>query len=264
MNLIDFDTKVEETLNDNLRIRGSNFIKGLLSLLVIADVIITTFLMIVFRIKNISDNLHDLQYFLKISVIFIIVFIFFTSDRSQSSLILSIQQTIKRIFDVIFTVLSIFLLSPIIISISILIKLESPGPILFSTKRVGQFGKLFDMFKFRTMELSKENKLTRIGKFLRITSLNDLPALLSVLTGDLSLVGPYPRLFGNINNLYDEGKKIISIRPGLVGLWQVSGKSVDDLIEMDLIYLENWSICKDVKILIKTLTQTIKIFLRID
>ena len=185
----------------------------------------------------------------------------------------------KRLFDLTLTILAIPVLVPLFLFIAIAIKLDSPGPVFFIQKRVGLRKHIFPMFKFRSMHLNAEEKLkelehlneaegpifkmandprvTRVGKFLRKTSLDELPQLINVLRGEMSLVGPRPMSMRDVD-LFDRGiqRKRFSVQPGLTCLWQISGRSnlpFEKWLELDLEYIENWTFWFDVKILIKTL-----------
>ncbi len=196
---------------------------------------------------------------------------------------------IKRLIDILGSAILLIFFSPIGILLSILIKLDSSGPIFADTpERVGKKGKLFKMFKFRSMienahellredpkmknlyeqykrnsyKLLKDPRVTFLGKFLRKHSLDEIPQLINVLKGDMSLVGPrayYPDELQNQQKKYPETKilvkKVLSIKPGITGFWQVSGRSevnFDKRIAMDADYVEKRSLCYDVKILAKT------------
>ncbi len=184
----------------------------------------------------------------------------------------------KVIVDWISALLATVLLSPLILAISVAIKLDSPGPVLFHQVRVGQRGRIFAMHKFRTMHqgaeeeldaLSAQNiheggtlfkipddpRITRVGKWLRKFSLDELPQLLNILRGEMSLVGPRPPLPAEVNNYPDDLHRRFLVRPGLTGLWQVSGRSDLDPVEsarLDAYYVEHWSPMMDARILLKT------------
>jgi undecaprenyl-phosphate galactose phosphotransferase len=173
-------------------------------------------------------------------------------------------------------------LSPLFIFIPLLIKLDSPGPVYFRHKRCGRKMDEFEMIKFRTMridgekileefiqehpetivDLEERNKIehdprvTRIGSFLRKTSLDELPQLLDVICGDMSIVGPRPDTIEAINKYYLEYNEIYeNIRPGITGLWQVSGRSEIDYakrVKLDYLYMLNWSLWFDMVIILKT------------
>lgn len=170
------------------------------------------------------------------------------------------------------------LLSPVLLGLALAIKLSSPGPVLFVQKRTGYRGRLFGMFKFRTMvanaeelkeslrhlnkhgadaidfKIDKDPRITRIGGFLRRSSLDELPNLINVVTGDMRLVGPRPTSF-NAYRYKDTHLARLSIYPGITGLWQISGRSnidFDQRVELDLSYIANQSLLLDLKILLKT------------
>ncbi|MBU1018463.1 MAG: sugar transferase [Patescibacteria group bacterium] len=199
----------------------------------------------------------------------------------------------KRTFDTIGAIFGIIILSPFFIIVSILIKLDgTKGTILFKylddgtrAKRVGQYGKLFNFYKFRSMkpgthnmrykELAEKNtrgkgplvkikddpRITRIGKFLRKTDLDEIPQLWNVLKGNMSLVGPRPHLPEEVEKYDDHHKFLLTIKPGITGLAQISGRSGLDFEEearLDTYYIENWSILMDIKILIKTCLVVLK------
>ena len=195
----------------------------------------------------------------------------------------------KRTFDVIVVSIGLFILSPLLLLVSILIKLDSKGPIFFKQHRVGENGKLFTMLKFRSMcanadqnvhkdyvtRLIKENisleggcdegkdslkmvkdpRITRFGKFIRKTSLDELPQLLNVLVGDMSLVGPRPPLPYEVELYKDWHQKRFEALPGITGVWQVNGRnkvSFDEMVRMDIEYIKHQSFWLDLLILVKT------------
>lgn len=199
------------------------------------------------------------------------------------------DMTVKRILDMVGSLLLLMLFSPLCLLIALLIKLDSSGPIFADTpERVGKDGSLFKMYKFRSMienahmmlrkdpklrllyeqykrnsyKLKEDPRVTLIGKFLRKHSLDEIPQLINVLRGDMSIVGPrayYPDELENQQKKYPDTKrlvkKVLSIRPGITGYWQVSGRSevnFDKRIAMDAEYVERRSIWYDMKILIKT------------
>ena len=159
-----------------------------------------------------------------------------------------------------------------------LIKLESPGPIFFSQKRVGKNGRIFKIYKFRSMyadaeerkkELMAQNemnglmfkmkddpRITKIGKFIRKTSLDEFPQFWNVLKGDMSLVGTRPPTVDEFEQYDLHHKKRLGMTPGLTGVWQVSGRSditdFEEIVNMDVEYIENWSLKRDIGILFKT------------
>jgi lipopolysaccharide/colanic/teichoic acid biosynthesis glycosyltransferase len=195
----------------------------------------------------------------------------------------------KRIFDILFSAFLIIIFSPIILLIAILIKLDSPGPVLADTpKRVGQNGRLFKMYKFRSMiqnahyllredpefaalyeqyrkgsyKLKDDPRITPVGRFIRKHSLDEVPQFFNILLGDMSLVGPrayYPDELVDQQKKYprtkDAVKVVLSVKPGVTGYWQVSGRSeinFDKRIEMDAEYVRKRSILYDLGIIAKT------------
>ncbi|HWI55514.1 MAG TPA: sugar transferase, partial [Desulfobacteria bacterium] len=185
---------------------------------------------------------------------------------------------VKRLFDVIVTTFGLILLSPVFAITSAAIKLDSPGPVIFKQKRVGKNGELFDFFKFRSMipqaealkaELAAANevdgpvfkikndpRITRVGRFIRKFSIDELPQLLNVLKGDMSLVGPRPPVPGEVDKYGNQEWRRLEVIPGITGLWQVSGRSelsFDKWMELDVYYIENWSLWLDFKILLQTI-----------
>ena len=193
-----------------------------------------------------------------------------------------IYPNIKLILDILISLFLIVFLIPLIFVIALLIKFSSRGPIFYFQKRIGKSNKSFYCIKFRTMhveskdmleklfssnkeleiEFKKKHKLkndpriTTIGKFLRKTGLDELPQLINIIKMDMSLIGPRPIVQDEIYNYGDKITKVFSIRPGISGLWQVSGKNkltYKRRVELDLIYIDNYSFFMDVKILIRTL-----------
>ncbi len=188
------------------------------------------------------------------------------------------QVIAKRIMDVCGGVVGFFLFGIAMIIFAPLIKLDSRGPVLFTQKRIGKNGRRFDIYKFRTMcvdaEEQKESlmsqnemqgsmfkmkddpRITRIGKILRKTSIDELPQFINVLKGDMSLVGTRPPTEDEFLNYEPYQRRRVSIKPGITGLWQVSGRSsitdFDDIVKLDCEYIDNWSVGKDIKILLKT------------
>lgn len=194
------------------------------------------------------------------------------------------QLLAKRVFDLTLTILSIPFLIPLFIIVACAIRLDSPGPVFFVQQRVGLRKRLFPMFKFRSMHADAEDKIediehlneaegpifkiqndprvTRVGKFIRRTSIDELPQLLNVLRGEMSLVGPRPMSQRDVAQ-FDRGiqRKRFSVQPGLTCLWQISGRSdlpFEKWLELDLEYIANWSFWLDIKILFKTLPAVLK------
>jgi Undecaprenyl-phosphate galactose phosphotransferase WbaP len=192
------------------------------------------------------------------------------------------NRTVKRLFDVGASILSLPFVVPVIGIIALAIRLESPGHAIYAHDRIGKDGKTFRCFKFRTMrsdaeealealleknedlrsewekhwKLKDDPRVTRIGRFLRKTSLDELPQLFNVIRGEMSLVGPRPYLPKEKGEIGKHYYVICSARPGITGLWQVSGRSntsYDYRIKLDSWYVRNWSLWLDVVILFKTI-----------
>ena len=191
---------------------------------------------------------------------------------------------IKRIIDLAVSALALVILSPVFLIVGVLIKLDSPGPAFFVHERVGYNKRRFSFYKFRTMtedaekqqaELEKLNevdgpafkikddpRITKIGKFLRRTSIDEIPQFVNVLRGDMSLVGPRPLPIRDYN-LFDKNwqKRRFSVKPGLTCLWQIEGRndlSFEKWIELDMKYIDHWSLLLDLKILVKTIPAVLK------
>lgn len=185
---------------------------------------------------------------------------------------------IKRFMDVVLGSLLIVAALPLWIIIPIIIRLDSPGPALFRQERVGRHGRRFIMYKFRSMvqnaeqmlpqvqalnemdgpvfKITDDPRFTRLGKFLRKTSIDELPQLFNVLKGEMSLVGPRPPLFSEVVRYSPWQRKRLAITPGITCLWQVSGRNkikFDEWMQLDLQYINNWSLSLDMKILLKTI-----------
>ncbi|MGI9051425.1 MAG: sugar transferase [Ilumatobacteraceae bacterium] len=194
-----------------------------------------------------------------------------------------LQVDLKRAFDLVIAAAMLVVLSPVILIVATLIKLEDRGPVLFGQLRVGRGGGEFRMIKFRSMCVDAESKLaalradnersgplfkldggdprvTRIGRFLRSTSLDELPQLFNVLRGDMSLVGPRPALASEVAEFPDELRARHQVRPGISGLWQVEARdnpSFDAYRRLDLFYVENWSLTLDLIIMLGTIDQVL-------
>jgi len=187
------------------------------------------------------------------------------------------QRVAKRLFDVVVSAFLIVISLPVMAVVAILIKLDDGSPVLFKQDRVGIEGAQFQMFKFRSMVVDAEARLdalketndgngllfkmkedprvTSIGRLLRKFSLDELPQLFNVLTGSMSLVGPRPPLPSEVEAYEQDVRRRLLVKPGLTGLWQVSGRSNlswQDSVRLDLYYVENWSLAGDLLILIKT------------
>jgi Undecaprenyl-phosphate glucose phosphotransferase len=179
---------------------------------------------------------------------------------------------IKRIFDIICSLICIIIFSPVMIITSLIIKITSPGPVLFKQERVGLNKKTFEMYKFRSMKVQKDDeekikwttpgdpRKTQFGNFIRKTSIDELPQLFNVLKGDMSLVGPRPERPYFVDKFREEIPKYMikhQVRPGITGWAQVNGwrgdTSIEKRIEFDIHYIENWSMLLDIKILFLTI-----------
>lgn len=191
---------------------------------------------------------------------------------------------IKRIIDVSISLISLILLFPIFIIISILIKLDSKGKVFFKHKRIGKDGKIIYLYKFRTMvdnaeeliknfneeqkkeyeekyKLSNDPRITRIGKILRKTSLDELPQLINILKGDMSLIGPRPIVEKELEKYGMLKNRFLSVTPGLTGYWACNGRSCtsyDDRIKLELYYIYNCCLKLDIKIFFTTIIAVVK------
>lgn len=196
-------------------------------------------------------------------------------ERKESAL----YNIAKRALDIIASTLGLIILSPILLVVAILIKLESKGPAIFSQKRIGLNKKEFKMYKFRSMvqnaeelkeKLAKENEMsgpmfkmkndprvTKVGRFIRKTSIDELPQLINVLKGEMSLVGPRPSLPKEVSKFEPWMLKRLSVKPGLTCYWQVSGRNnidFEDWMKLDLQYVNDRSFWLDLKLILKTAT----------
>jgi len=169
---------------------------------------------------------------------------------------------IKRVMDFVIATILVVAFSPLFLLIAVLIKIDSRGPVFFRQERVGKNGKIFRIFKFRSMvsdndmrDFSSRDKYTFVGKIIRRLSLDELPQLFNVLRGEMSLVGPRPWVVEYWTNMNKEERVRASVLPGITGLAQVKGRngiSIFSKIEYDIIYVKNFSFRQDVKILILT------------
>ena len=191
---------------------------------------------------------------------------------------------IKRLIDIIGSLIGIILLSPLYIIIAILIKFDSPGKVVFGHTRKGKGGKDIKVYKFRTMyensqeifnnftkeqkeefyknfKLENDPRVTKIGDFLRRTSIDELPQLINILNGSMSIVGPRPIVQKEIDLYGDYANKLFSVVPGLTGYWQANGRSdttYEERIKMDMYYIDNRGFWLDFKIIIKTFGSVLK------
>ena len=188
----------------------------------------------------------------------------------------------KRITDIIVALLLFILFLPIVPVVAILIRLDSPGAIMFKQKRVGKNGRIFDFYKFRSMVHGAENvigalrplsagdgpvfklkhdpRVTPVGRFLRRSSLDELPQLLNVLKGDMSIVGPRPNLPSEVSHYLPWQKRRLDVTPGITCLWQITGRShigFQEWMRLDLEYIRKRSYATDLKIMLKTIPAVI-------
>ncbi len=193
------------------------------------------------------------------------------------------RQRLKRVFDFVLSFLLVIVLLPVFIVLGVLIKLDSPGPVFYRSRRYGRYGRMFDMYKFRSMvinaddllarlkdknevdgpifKIKKDPRITGMGALLRRYSLDELPQILNVMTGDMSLVGPRPFPITQLEKEDLRQLRRLGIRPGITGLWQVRGRSdvsFDKLLRWDIWYIKNWSFCLDWHILIQTFPVVIR------
>lgn len=241
---------------------------------------------------GIDAHIHDLE---KMGITVRMVLDFYDAPRSKREItlfngeipILTIyckafdagQLFLKRCMDVVGALVGLMMTVLLFPFIALAIRLESPGPLFFRQKRVGENGRIFICWKFRSMYLDAEMRkkellhlnemngaifkikddprITRVGKFLRKTSLDELPQFWNVLRGEMSLVGTRPPIPGEVTNYEDWHRKRICIKPGITGLWQVSGRNqiqdFDEVVRLDLEYIDRWNLWLDTKILFKTI-----------
>ncbi|MCD7835309.1 MAG: sugar transferase, partial [Lachnospiraceae bacterium] len=188
------------------------------------------------------------------------------------------QLFLKRTLDILGSLVGMVILAIATAFVAPLIKLDSPGPVFFGQTRVGKNGRKFTFYKFRSMYVDAEDRkkelmdknevkglmfkmeddprITRVGKFLRRTSIDELPQFWNILKGDMSLVGTRPPTVDEFEQYGIEHKGRLSMTPGLTGLWQISGRSdikdFDEVVKLDMEYIDNWTIWKDIKILMLT------------
>ena len=179
-----------------------------------------------------------------------------------------IQKIIKRLIDFVLGLVGLIIFSPLFLVVAVLIKIDSRGPIFFRYERVGKDGKLFFPFKFRTMKegaikeglgynvAEDDERVTKIGKFLRKWGIDELPQLINVLRGEMSLIGPRPTFRYQVEKYNDFQKKRLLIKPGITGWALIHGRNLlswEERIKYDVWYVENWSLWLDFRILLATL-----------
>lgn len=195
---------------------------------------------------------------------------------------LGLARHCKRASDVVLTLVALILLSPLLIGVALAVALTSQGPVLFAQTRVGKGGRLFKFYKFRSMVVNAEDlkialagqnekdgpifkmahdpRVTRLGRTLRKYSLDELPQLINVLRGDMSLVGPRPPVPSEVVRYETWQLRRLSVTPGLTCIWQTSGRSrvsFEDWMRMDLDYIDSWSLTLDAKLILKTFATVI-------
>ena len=193
-----------------------------------------------------------------------------------------LNQFIKRMIDVTIAGLAVILGAPLAALLALMIKMESPGPVLFEQQRVGKNGRLFTMYKFRSMvdgadyqkesllylneangplfKIKNDPRMTRVGKLMRRLSLDEFPQFYNVLTGDMSLIGPRPPIPSEVEQYQEWHKRRLEVAPGITGLSQISGRSelsFDETALLDIYYIENWSPGLDTKILLRTIPRVL-------
>ena len=195
-----------------------------------------------------------------------------------------IYRGFKRITDIVLGCVGLVLLSPVFLILAICIKIDSKGPVIFAHKRIGKNGKEFDMYKFRSMyenaeeliekfseeqkrewqenfKLENDPRITKMGNFLRRTSLDELPQIVNIIKGDLSIIGPRPVIDEELEKYGKNKDKFLSITPGLTGYWQANGRSnttYEERMQMELYYIDNQSLLLDIKIFFKTIVSVLK------
>lgn len=191
---------------------------------------------------------------------------------------------VKRIMDVVFSSIALVVLSPVFAIIALAIKIESKGPVFFKHTRIGKNGKIIKIYKFRSMvqnaedliknftpeqmkeykenyKLADDPRITKVGKFLRKTSLDELPQLINIIKGELSIIGPRPVVQDELEKYGPNAQKFLSVTPGLTGYWAANGRSsttYEERMEMELFYVDNLSFKMDMKVFFKTFGAVIK------
>jgi exopolysaccharide biosynthesis polyprenyl glycosylphosphotransferase len=189
-----------------------------------------------------------------------------------------VELILKRALDILISVIALVILSPVLVAIAIAVKFDSPGPILYSSERIGKKARVFRCIKFRTMvrdadrrraeimhmnerqgilfKMSNDPRITKVGAFLRKYSLDELPQFFNVLRSDMSVVGPRPPIASEVRQYNLSHLRRLDVTPGITGLWQVQARqdpSFDSYISLDVAYIENWSVWLDIKIILRTI-----------
>lgn len=214
--------------------------------------------------------------------------LYLVADTSRST---GLCGTIKRLSDVLISGLALLVLSPLLVVIAIMVKRSSPGPVFFVQERIGKNGVPFPFMKFRTMvhnsddaihrqfaamfingsekteskdnvfKITDDPRVTRVGAWLRKTSLDELPQLFNILRGEMSLVGPRPPIAYELDHYQPWHHERLRVTPGLTGLWQVSGRSnvpFEEMVRLDIHYINTWSLRKDFEIIFRTVPVVMK------
>jgi len=185
---------------------------------------------------------------------------------------MSLFNIFKRGLDIFLALAAMVILSPVLVAIWITIRLSSKGPAVFKQERAGKNGRPFVFYKFRTMKLDvdpfgpspksgQDRRLTKVGKFLRECSLDELPQLFNVLKGDMSIVGPRPLYLSQIPEWSERQKKRLLVKPGLTGLAQIQGRAEltrEEKLELDVKYVENAGLLTDIRIMLATIVQVFR------
>ena len=195
-----------------------------------------------------------------------------------------VYDLVKRLFDIISATLALIIFSPLFIILAIIVKLDSKGPVFFGHKRLGFNGELIKVYKFRTMyensaelfekftpeqkrefeinfKLDDDPRITKIGDFLRKSSLDELPQLVNIIKGDMSVVGPRPIVEKEVEKYGEYIGKLLKVKPGLTGNWQANGRSdttYEERVQMDMDYIDNRSFGFDIKIIFQTILSVLK------
>jgi exopolysaccharide biosynthesis polyprenyl glycosylphosphotransferase len=190
---------------------------------------------------------------------------------------------IKRSFDILFAAIALIVVSPVLVLTAFAVRLSSPGPTFYLSERIGMNGVPFRMIKFRSMFVDAESRMpalmaanggnvlffkmkddprvTRIGRLIRKFSIDELPQFFNVLRGEMSVVGPRPQVRREVDSYDDLVYRRLAVKPGLTGLWQISGRSdlgIEDAVRLDLTYVENWSLWSDLAIIVKTIRTVLR------
>jgi len=188
-------------------------------------------------------------------------------------------EILKRCFDLICSVIAVICLIPLYLIIAIIVKADSDGSVIFAHQRLGKYGKKIKVYKYRTMvpdaehilinmpqetkikfekkfKIENDPRITRLGRFLRETSLDELPQLINIIKGEMSIVGPRPIIEKELEKYGKSGEKLLSVKPGLTGYWQVNGRSdisYEERVKLDMYYIDKRNLYMDILIILKTI-----------